>query len=175
MSTTVWPLVSRFSMVHLSAFWLPLSLSIAIATRPLQPIFLPALLPFGFGRCILSYKKQSLRLYQILGHFLFLRNQSLSFFQKFSAYCQRVSGVKILETIYQRIGSTNGSPKISQFLVKISGQIGGSNTCPSVSCAHFLPLVLWVIGAHKCAKVGKEIWIGNDKYLPVRLAYFYCG
>lgn len=109
------------------------------------------------------------------GSLSFLEKSIFIFFQKFSAYCQRVSGAWILETIYQRIGSTNGSPKISQFLVKISGQIGGSNTCPSVPCAHFLPLVLWVIGAHKCAKVGKEIWIGNDKYLPVRLAYFYCG
>lgn len=40
MRTIVEPFVLRWSMAHLSAFWLPLSVSIATATIPFTPSFL---------------------------------------------------------------------------------------------------------------------------------------
>ena len=52
MREMVWPREARFSMVHLRACWLPLSLSIATATEPFPVSFFPPL--FAFGSHIIS-------------------------------------------------------------------------------------------------------------------------
>lgn len=58
MRMTVWPLERRFSVAHLIACWLALSLSMATATSPLRPPFRPIILAFPFGSHIVQIHAQ---------------------------------------------------------------------------------------------------------------------